>query len=92
MKFVESTKYMFLKICTSMINTMVGKNLSRENFGEFEEWCSIRQNFLANTYKYNEITEDLPVDSPKFSTPFFQNFHPQNYQPLFVCNACVMHV
>ena len=26
--------------------------------------------FLANIYKYSEITEDLPVDSPKFSLPF----------------------
>ena len=26
--------------------------------------------FFANIYKYNEITENLPVDLPKFSTSF----------------------
>ena len=26
--------------------------------------------FHANSYKYSEITEDLPADSPKFSSPF----------------------
>ena len=38
--------------------------------------------FLANSYKYSEITEDLPAGSPKFSSPFAssvmirQNFLP----------------
>ena len=27
--------------------------------------------FFANTYKYSEITEDLPADSPKFSPSKF---------------------
>ena len=26
--------------------------------------------FHANSYKYSEITEDLPADSPIFSSPF----------------------
>ena len=26
--------------------------------------------FYTNSYKYSEITEDLPADSPKFSSPF----------------------
>ena len=26
--------------------------------------------FHANSYKYNEITEDMPADSLKFSSPF----------------------
>ena len=26
--------------------------------------------FHANSYKYSEITEDLPADSSKFSSPF----------------------
>ena len=41
--------------------------------------------FHANSYKYSEITEDLPADSPKFSSPFAssvmirQNFPPPNF-------------
>ena len=41
--------------------------------------------FLANSYKYSEITEYLPADSPKFSLPFVssvmirQNFSLQNF-------------
>ena len=41
--------------------------------------------FRANSYKYSEITEDLPADSPKFSSPFAssvmirQNFLPPKF-------------
>ena len=41
--------------------------------------------FHANSYKYSEITEDLPADSPKFSSPFDssvmirQNFPPPKF-------------
>ena len=41
--------------------------------------------FLTNSYKYSEITEDLPADSPKFSSPFAssvmirQNFTPPKF-------------
>ena len=41
--------------------------------------------FHANSYKYSEIAEDLPADSPKFSSPFAssvmirQNFLPPNF-------------
>ena len=41
--------------------------------------------FLANSYKYSEITEDLPAGSPKFSSPFAssvmirQNFLPPKF-------------
>ena len=41
--------------------------------------------FDANSYKYSEITEDLPADSPKFSSPFassvmiHQNFLPPKF-------------
>ena len=41
--------------------------------------------FHANSYKYSEITEDLPADSPKFSSPFAssvlirQNLHPPKF-------------
>ena len=38
----------------------------RERFDKFDEWCSVHQ---VNIYKHNEITEDLPVDLPSFSTP-----------------------
>ena len=40
--------------------------------------------FHANSYKYSEITEDLPADSPKFSSPLAssvmirQKFPPPN--------------
>ena len=30
--------------------------------GQFGKWCTICQNFLASTYKHNEITEDLLID------------------------------
>ena len=54
-------------------------------FDKFDKWDLIRHIFLANICKYNEITGDLPVDSPKFSMQFasplvirlkltFQNF------------------
>ena len=39
----------------------------------------------ANSYKYSEITEDMPADLPKFSSPFAssvmicQNFLPPNF-------------
>ena len=39
----------------------------------------------ANSYKYSEITEDLPADSPKISSPFAssvmirQNFLPPKF-------------
>ena len=64
------------------MHTVRGKNLEGENFGEFGEWCTIR---LANSYKYSEITENLPADSPKFSSPFAssvmirQNFTPPKF-------------
>ena len=41
--------------------------------------------FHANSYKYSEIAEDLPANSPKFSSPFAssvmirQNFLPPNF-------------
>ena len=41
--------------------------------------------FHANSYKYSEITEDLPADSPNFSSPFAssvmicQNFFPPKF-------------
>ena len=41
--------------------------------------------FLTNSYKYSEITEELPVDLPKFSSPFAssvmirQNFTPPKF-------------
>ena len=41
--------------------------------------------FRANSYKYSEITEDLPAGSPKFSSPFAssvmirQNFIPPKF-------------
>ena len=41
--------------------------------------------FRANSYKYSEITEDLPADLPKFSSPFAssamirQNFLPPKF-------------
>ena len=41
--------------------------------------------FHANSYKCSEITEDLPADSPKFSSPFAssvmirQNFLPPKF-------------
>ena len=41
--------------------------------------------FRANSYKCSEITEDLPADSPKFSSPFAssvmirQNFLPPKF-------------
>ena len=53
--------------------------------------------FHANSYKYSEITEDLPADSPKFSSPFAssvtirQIFLPPNFShvrytiPLWAC-------
>ena len=62
---------------------------TRENFGGVKFWriwrlMQIRQFFslLANTYKDTETTEDLPLDPPKFSSPFAstvairQNFTP----------------
>ena len=35
----------------------------------------------ANSYKYSEITEDLPADSPKFSSPFASSvmIHQKNF-------------
>ena len=41
--------------------------------------------FRDNSYKYSEITEDLPADSAKFSSPFAslvmirQNFLPPKF-------------
>ena len=49
--------------------------------------------FLANSYKYSEITKDLPADSPKFSLPFassvmiHQNFLPPKF-PTYSTQEC----
>ena len=62
----------------------------RGNFGGVKFWriwrlLQIRQIFPANTYKYTETTEDLPLDPPKFSSPFastvaiHQNFTPPKF-------------
>ena len=48
--------------------------------------------FHANSHKYSEITEDLPADSPKFSSPLAssvlirQNFLPPKFSHVrYVC-------
>ena len=69
--------------CWQMTHCVHGKNLEGEIFGEFGEWCTIRQIF--STQIYSEITEDLPADSPKFSSPLAssvlirQNFLPPKF-------------
>ena len=77
--------------------TVRGKNLEGENFGEFGEWCTIRQIFPHQySYKYSEITEDLPADSPKFSSPFAssvmicQNFIPPKFSRVWYAGIVIM--
>ena len=52
--------------------------------------------FHANSHKYSEITEDLPADSPKFSSPLAssvlirQNFLPPNF-PTYGNSVIIRH-
>ena len=39
--------------------------------------------FRANSHKYSEITEDLPADSPKFSSPFASSVMIRQYFPTY---------
>ena len=63
----------------------VGKIWRGKILANLANGVQIAKFFHANSYKYSEITEDLPADSPKFSSPFDssvmirQNFPPPKF-------------
>ena len=54
-------------------------------------------NLVINTYKDTETTEDLPLDPPKFSSPFAstvairQNFTPPKFSRVRYVNAVIIN-
>ena len=63
----------------------VGKIWRGKTLANLANGVQFAKIFRANSYKYSEITEDLPADSPKFSSPFAssvmirQNFLPPKF-------------